>query len=388
MQLLLQSLNDEREAQQALVDEQFCHLASLEEKGAVYTVGRNDLGQCGVGIDTMKKGDKGLRVFTIIPMTRGLGVEYVTCGEDCTFAVVPGGGGVDDDDTTDSKNNHENDTNVKNNGGAVYAWAGVHIGPTGIDPDSEELHVASSNGGQGSKALHILDTPQIIPRLVGEQIIQVSVGKNHACAVSSVGDLFVWGYGKFGALGLGKQSLDYCKRPVLLTEFDENTTSMTKTNREDIRIQHVSCHSCSLTSHGTLYSWGNALGLGKYGLADVTATTEHENKSASSNSERRFVDRPSLVKFPFSNACITKVSCGSERCLAMSSQFVFSWGSGDGFRLGHGDRLDRWTPEPIMPLNPLQVLDISAAMWHSACIVATPPITDAGHVYTWVSHLL
>jgi len=365
VQLLLESLMKEREDQEKILDGQFQHTKLLEELGAVYTVGRNDLGQCGVGIDTSEHGEKEPRKFTVVPTTRGLGVKSVACGEVSTFAVCSSCVTLRDDE----------DSKIVNSGGEVYMWGGVHVGPTGIDENSK----AHSDKPCQSKALCILDTPQLIPRLSGEHIAQISVGKSHACAISSAGDVFVWGYGKFGALGLGEQSTEICKSPVMLTEF-ENFKRKTKSIVEDTRIKEISCgdyHSCAVTIQGMVYSWGYAshgrLGLGKHPNA--------HGMMKSPISICQFVDRPHPI---ISCIEVTKVSCGSEHCLAMTSHSVFSWGSGDGNRLGHGDCFDRWLPEGIDSLNGLNILDVSAGMWHSACIASPQRKLDEAQVFTWV----
>ena len=79
------------------------------------------------------------------------------------------------------------------------------------------------------------------------------------------------------------------------------------------------------------------------------------------------------------------ISCGSDHTIAITESKVFSWGSGDGFRLGHGDYKDRYEPTEISSLTGLPISDISCGTWHSACVVVIPPFNKYGWVYSWGS---
>lgn len=79
------------------------------------------------------------------------------------------------------------------------------------------------------------------------------------------------------------------------------------------------------------------------------------------------------------------ISCGSEHTVAFGDEGVFSWGSGDGGRLGHGDFTDRWEPCETSALSGWSVSDVSAGTWHTACVVVFPLLQGAGCVYTWGS---
>ncbi|KAL7526361.1 hypothetical protein ACHAXR_001450, partial [Thalassiosira sp. AJA248-18] len=94
---------------------------------------------------------------------------------------------------------------------------------------------------------------------------------------------------------------------------------------------------------------------------------------------------PLPVKFPTSEA-VTLIACGSEHTLVCTLSTVYSFGCGDGGRLGHGsDFSDRFEPCEITALRGSHVLSISGGTWHSACVVHVPPLDDSGWLYTWGS---
>lgn len=129
----------------------------MEEKGAVYCVGSDHRGQLGLGdLDNQKD-------ITVISKTRGLGIEHVTSRNDVVFAV------------TESKE--------------VSCWGGGGVGPMSFDCWTQKAK---------------FESPQKVQHLEDEDIVGVSIGSNHASAVSECGDVHVWGDRRNGCLGNGQ----------------------------------------------------------------------------------------------------------------------------------------------------------------------------------------
>ena len=81
---------------------------------------------------------------------------------------------------------------------------------------------------------------------------------------------------------------------------------------------------------------------------------------------------------------VRQVSCGSlHSAVLLEDSRVFSWGSGDGGRLGHGDTRRRNTPTIVQALAGEAVAKVCCSVWHSAAIVVVPPYTTGGLLYTW-----
>ncbi|RYH28646.1 hypothetical protein EON65_11435 [archaeon] len=226
LERLRSSLNDEqlhKFAYTETIETELLIQADLEERGSVYTVGLNNVGQLGLGdMDNRKH-------FTVIPSLRGIGVEVVSCGVDMTYAVT-----------------HEHD---------VYVWGGGGVGRTGINPALRKK--------KAEKPMNWLE-PQIMPDMAGEECTFVSLGASHCLAIGRGGDCFVWGDNNAGQLGLG----NFDNKPIMCI------------NNSFPPVMSVSCgfnHSAILTQSQEVYTWGHAangrLGIGE---AERLGAPEHE----------------------------------------------------------------------------------------------------------------
>lgn len=318
--ILLQRLRDSLEEERniklqkaAEMEQKHRQIADLEEKGAVYCVGSNHRGQLGLGdLDDRKD-------FTVIPETRGLGIKHVTSRNDVVFAV------------TESKE--------------VYCWGGGGVGPMGFDCRIQKA---------------TFESPQKVHHLEDEDIIGVSIGSNHASAVSECGDVYVWGEGRNGCLGNGETKSHTI--PDLVPTFTDKIMAKCCKSGE--------MHNCVLTNSGEVYSFGHVAN-GRLGLGCFD------------NKQKINFSIPRKIDFSY-NEKVRLIACGAEHTIAVGESRVFSWGSGDGGRLGHDDYIDRWEPSEIFSLSGQRIVDVSCGTWHSACIVAVPPIKrDRGWLYSW-----
>lgn len=259
--------------------------------------------------------------FTVIPSTRGKRFRHVSTGGNMVLATTE---------------HHE-----------VYAWGGSGLGPSGL------------NCGLNSNKNGKYKTPQIVEKLNGEEVVLTSIGANHACAASIEGDLFVWhamGYG-FGVLGRGDDPKHNINTPQ-----PQYLDTITVTSIDCGEMHTAAVH----LKENAVYTWGHCangrLGCGK--CDDKFKATPFR------------VRLPSLVKF---------VTCGSEHTVLCTQSAVYSFGCGDGGRLGHGsDCSDQYEPREISSLRGSNVLSMSAGTWHSACIVHVPPLGgDCGWLYIW-----
>lgn len=227
----------------------------------------------------------------------------------------------------------------------VFVWGGAGVGLLGFT--------------SSSKQNVMFETPQLVEELNGEEIIKTSIGSSHACAVSKGGDLFVWGNGSFGVLGTG--DTNNVDTPKCLNTLDKIAVVDVVTGEK---------HACIKTSQHELYAWGHCAN-GRLGIGN--------------NDEAVFLSSPHPIRMPTSEK-VRLIACGAEHTLACTSSTVFSWGSGDGGRLGHGSGCsDRWEPTEIVALKGSHVLDLGAGTWHSACVIAIPLMKDCGWLYTWGS---
>ncbi|CAM9139716.1 unnamed protein product [Ectocarpus fasciculatus] len=315
-------LDEQTKAYADAEDAEFQLGADLEERGAVYVAGVNSSGQLGLGDLTPR--DR----FEVVRETRGAGVSYVAAGYDISFAVTE---------------DHD-----------VLSWGAKGIGATGhrlgtgaFDDDDEDLYME----------------PRPIRDLVGEEVCQVQAGSSHCLAGSMGGDLYVWGRGESGQLGLGDRESKQI--PILNAGFPEGT--------EVSQVAVGENHSLVLTKAGGVYSWGHGdrgrLGVGACWRVGVP------------QSEKNIFPTPMLLH-TFSKEV---VSCGPSFCLAVTAANVWSWGAGEGCVLGHGDTLTRETPVQIEAFKGSVVLQAECGTWHCAALVLVPPCKDGGYLYTWGS---
>ena len=186
-------------------------------------------------------------------------------------------------------------------------------------------------------------SPRPIDKLNGEEIVKIAVGANHACAVSSGGDLFVW--------GLTNNVMTHEPRYI-----------------DTIAVTSIECgemHTCALTKNKGVCAWG-------YGA--------HGRLGREFSKDDQWIPLP--ANLPPVNV-VNLMACGSEHTMLSTLSSTFSFGCGDGGRLGHGDFSDRPYPCEIAALRGSHALSISAGTWHSACVLHVAPLIDSGWLYTW-----
>jgi alpha-tubulin suppressor-like RCC1 family protein len=96
----------------------------------------------------------------------------------------------------------------------------------------------------------------------------------HTCAVVSSGDVYCWGYNKYGQLGTGDDL--FHSSPVLVSGLEQGTHPALRLFKTDsdmlflwpeaLALTAGYSHTCSLLIDGSVYCWGDSsfgqLGLG------------------------------------------------------------------------------------------------------------------------------
>jgi alpha-tubulin suppressor-like RCC1 family protein len=298
-----------------------------EESGSVYAVGVNHRGQLGMG-DTRPR-----ELFECIPVLKGRRVDTVSCGPDCCFAV------------TEDK--------------YVYAWGGGGM----LSLGTSMLGTAESESVDKHTA-HL--TPRVVDMLRGEGVVHVSVGTSHFLAMSDGGDLFAWGAGRHGQLGVG--SFDDEAGPTLVRSIQSERLG-------SIAAGHS--HSVALSRDGVAFVWGKA-DQGCLGL-------DTKSRLGVAGRYANIFPAPTAIPALSGKISIRQIACGNIHTVALAEGVfpVWSWGDGGGGRLGHGDKTSKISPTPIQALRGEVVTQVACGTWHSACIVEVPPFQDGGLVYTW-----
>jgi alpha-tubulin suppressor-like RCC1 family protein len=261
------------------------------------------------------------------------------------------------------------------------------------------------HGYSPGKQLPDLLRPRMIRGLAHLNCTCVSAGELHSAVVTSDGDLYVFGDGFCGQLGIGD------KRPQLLP------VQVEKGGLEDEIVMSVSCgarHTLAITEDGDVYSFG----LGHFGVLGRSYTPyEYFNNAAVSglgvdididaqndagplnhihqinDDMRHHLDLlANLTLDDSSDQCIPKViealqgikiigaSAGHRHSLFLDAYGgVYSCGDGSGGALGHGNLEKQDIPMKIMyfDMNNIQIMQISAGVDTSMAVSTT------GEVYAW-----
>lgn len=159
----------------------------------------------------------------------------------------------------------------------------------------------------------------------------------HRC---SNGKLFMYGMANEGRLGVrlggGENALpDQAVfkaqlRGLQLVQFPEEVFNQGSAPVQIIKVECSSSFTIALSSQGYLYSWG----LGKSGSLGLGETSYSETPV---RIEKLHGDRPCVN--------MTDISSGSSHSLAVDIDGrIYSWGNGQGGRLGHNQEVGENAP--------------------------------------------
>ncbi len=173
---------------------------------------------------------------------------------------------------------------------------------------------------------------------------QISVGDLHACARLATGQLYCWGHGANGRLGLGDQN--NCGDGELVAAC--GTVNLIE------NVSHVAAggsHTCAVLQGGAIRCWGQGTNgrLGYNNTSDILTPVSD-------------VD--------LGGATATQVTVGAAHtCALLGSGAVRCWGLGADGRLGTASTSDAWTPQPVHLGEP--ALSISAGGAHTCAVMAS-----------------
>ena len=183
--------------------------------------------------------------------------------------------------------------------GTVFAWGNNRSGQLGIGlPEFVSAWV-----------------PVPVPSLTN--IVKVAAGSEHSVALSSSGELFTWGQGEGGLLGLGHTESAFS--PQRLAAIDETDP-----------VTDVVCgglHTLALTSSRRVFSWGRGEG-GQLGtsLEGMVRGGEHDI----------FQLLPTPV-LDLDGLDVVQIAAGDAHSVALdASGNVWTWGFSSSGQLGHG----------------------------------------------------
>ncbi|CAN0890606.1 PH, RCC1 and FYVE domains-containing protein 1 [Linum grandiflorum] len=216
--------------------------------------------------------------------------------------------------------------------GDVYMWGDVWSG--GFSP---EVPVASP-----SSRIDVL-LPKPLESNVVLDVHQIACGERHVALVTRQGEVFTWGDECGGRLGHGVEK-DFSRPRVVEV--------LAVTN-----VEFVACgeqHTCAVSSSGDLFTWGD--GSHNAGLLGHGSDVSHWI--------------PKRVSGALEGLQVLSIACGSwHSALATSSGKLFTFGDGAFGVLGHGDQESVAFPKEVQLLSGLRTMKVACGVWHTAAIV-------------------
>jgi alpha-tubulin suppressor-like RCC1 family protein len=181
--------------------------------------------------------------------------------------------------------------------GVAYCWGNNHDGQIGNSSTSfEEVPVPVTTSGV----------------LSGKTLTQIAAGGLTACALSSAGAAYCWGFGTSGQLGNSASSTTSAAVTV--------TTSGVLSGVALVQITVGGTFTCALGSAGGAYCWG-AGGSGQLGNGSTTAT---QNTAVA-------------VSATSTGMPLTQITAGTSfACAVDVTGAAYCWGLGSNGQLGNG----------------------------------------------------
>lgn len=242
----------------------------------------------------------------------------------------------------------------------------ISIGNQHILALSESGHLyswgtnAQSQLGRGSRSSPRLGRSNLIPCRVGgpKSIKGVSTGGYHSFAITEQGRVWAWGLNQFGQCGIapGKTVIHKPTRVKSLEKYNI------------VQIAAGEHHSAAITSDGDLLVWGRAdygrLGVSIDGLsiADIIM----DDRGVRRGTHHPCIVSDIQVANPgdtqvFHGQKFSSITCGTAHNIAISNNgYAYSWGLSGSYQTGLGEEEDVSIPQLIQNTATENVYMLSA----------------------------
>lgn len=266
------------------------HCVAVTKEGKVYSWGACACGQ--LGIDDSSDIELDSEGFPIQPYPKlivslnGIKIKSVAAGDAHTLAL--------------SYN------------GDIYSWGGSGCGQLG-HPNIRQLPKDNEN-------CPYLPYPKIIEAFKDIKMCDIACGKTHSVAIDNSGNVYTWGAGASGQLGvkdlkslpLDDDSYPYQPLPCMLSSLKKNNIYVTKAVCGDL-------HTLLLTTSGEVYSFGGGVN-GQLGQGPV-------NNLPRDMDQYPFMPIPQKVEGEIKDKQIVYISSGDNHCIVIDNEGkLYGWG--------------------------------------------------------------
>jgi len=371
------------------------HTCALTEIGGVKCWGWNSNGQLGDGTTTDRLTPVDVSGLTTGVLAISVG-DYHTCAIVDTGEVKCWGYNVSGQLGDGTTSNRSTPMNVSGLTSEVTAITASYMHTCALTSDGRVKCWGKNDYGQlGNGTNTNSSTPVDVDGLTNETI-GINAGFGHTCALTASGVVSCWGYNSEGQLGDG-------------TNTNRSTpVDVVGLSSEVITVSAGSGHTCALTSTGGVKCWGdNDYGKLGDGLitdrltpVDVLGLTSGMNNVSSGNYHSCALTTEGGIKCWGENAFgqlgdgtvtshstpvevgelmsgVIAVSAGQDHtCALTEASRVKCWGSNEYGQLGDGTTDNRLTPVDVVGITE-EVTAISAGAYHTCML------TSAGGVKCW-----
>eukprot|EP00879_Flechtneria_rotunda_P006078 GHRR01006391.1.p1 GENE.GHRR01006391.1~~GHRR01006391.1.p1 ORF type:complete len:467 (+),score=165.58 GHRR01006391.1:204-1604(+) len=206
----------------------------------------------------------------------------------------------------------------------------------------------NQNGQLGHGNTNDVLSPKMVEELQGKFVTSVAAGAEHSAIATSDGEMYAWGWGRYGNLGDGERVDRHS--PARVSGLD------------GLPVTHVACgwrHSAAVTDAGRVYSFG----WSKYGQL---GHGDHDDRVV-----------PAEVA-GLSGRVVVQIAGGWRHTMALDQEgTVWAWGWNKFGQLGLGHNDDQAAPVAVEALAGKPVALLACGWRH------TVAITKAGEVYSW-----
>jgi alpha-tubulin suppressor-like RCC1 family protein len=216
----------------------------------------------------------------------------------------------------------------------------------------------NTNGQLGNGTVINNDIPQLSSgTLIDKTITAIAGGGYHTIALSSIGQVYTWGYNLYGQLG--NNTTTQSNIPINVSSFGSLS------GQTIVAIAGGEIHAITLSSTGQVHAWGYN-GSGQLGNNTTTQSNIPINVSSFGS---------------LSGQTIVAIAGGSSHTIAISSTGqVHTWGKNDYGALGNNTTTNSSIPINVSSFGSLSgqtIVAIAGGGYHTVALSST------GQVHTW-----
>ncbi|GFR62447.1 X-linked retinitis pigmentosa GTPase regulator-like protein [Elysia marginata] len=205
--------------------------------------------------------------------------------------------------------------------------------------------------------------PQHVRYLMNFGIVKVAAGYAHSLALTESGEVWSFGCGYFGQLGLGTNSK---------TSIPERISFPTTSPMVAIGTSYF--HGLAVSASNRVFQWG----LHPHNLRQVASSMRMARHAGVHVSEQNSFLSPSILDTTYVHGKITKLCCGSlHNAILADDGILYTWGRNLEGQLGTGSRQDERIPKMLTCINDQQVLSVASGGEFNVCFDAE------GGVWVW-----